>query len=145
MTDFNSLLDMSAEDATPPKPLPSGEYTFRVKNYEFGESSQKHTPYVRYLLQPLSAGEDVDEELLAEVDDWQNKTKQVTFYLTENAIFMLRDFLENACGLEIAGRSFKELIPEAVGMEVIGTVSVETNAQTERSYNPDVSRLQPVE
>lgn len=144
MVDMNALLDTQADDVEAPKPMPVGEYTFRVSRYETGESSQKNTPFVRYFLQPIAAGDDVDEELLSEISDWQQKEMRVTFYITDKAMFMLRDFLENACQIEVEGKTFKELLPEAVGCEVIGTVT-QQEGQGGRPFNPDVQRLQPVE
>jgi len=142
--DFNELLNQSADDVKAPQPMPAGEYTFSVTRYEFDKSSQKQTPFVRYYLKPMAAGDDVDEELLAQVDDWQQKELRATFYLSEKAMFMLKNFLENACQIETAGRTFKELIPEAVGCEVSGTVSVQ-QGQNGGQYNPDVGNLQPAE
>lgn len=143
MVDFNTLLDQKADDFEAPKPLPAGEYTFIVDNYEFGESSVQKTPYVRYFLRPTEAGEDVDEDLLAEVNNWQQKRLRMTFYLTENAGFMLRNFLEEACQIDIAGKTLKEIIPEAKGCEIIGTVSVQEGENS--SFNPDVKNPQPAE
>ena len=140
--DFNALLDTNADDVKAPQPLPAGDYTFRVDRYEFGESSQKGTPFVRYMLKPTAAGDDVDEEMLAEVGEWQQKDMRATFYLSERAMFMLRNFLENACEIEVEGRTFKELIPEAVGCEVEGTVTVQ-QGNNGGQYNPDVGNLQP--
>lgn len=142
--DFNALLDTQADNVEAPKPLPSGEYTFRISSYEMGQSSQKQTPYIRYLLQPTAAGDDVDEDMLEEVGDWQQKQLRATFYLTDRSMFMLRNFLEGACQIEVAGRTFKELIPEAVGCEVIGTVTVQAG-NNGGQFNPDVSNLQPAE
>lgn len=144
MSDFNELLDTPADSVRVPVPLPAGEYRFRVDNYELDRSSQKQTPYVRYLLKPLEAGEDVDEDLLAECENWQNKTLRATFYLTENSTFMLKEFLEEACGIDVTGRTLKEVIPEAKGCEVIGTVT-QQEGNNNRSFNPDVSNIQPAE
>jgi hypothetical protein len=142
--DFDSLLDTKADDVEAPKPLPAGEYTFRVERYEMDKSSQKQTPFVRYYLKPTAAGDDVDEEMLNQVNDWQQKELRATFYLTDRSMFMLRNFLEQACEIEIEGRTFKELIPEAQGCEVTGTVTIQSG-QNGGQFNPDVTNLHPAE
>jgi len=137
-----SALDTPADEIEAPKPLPAGDFTFTVASWDQGESSRKGTPFIVYYLKPTSPGDDVDEDMLEKVD-WQSKQLRATFYLTQNAMFMLRNFLENACGLDIKGSTLKELIPEAIGAEVVGTVSVQEG--NNGSFNPDVGQLRPAE
>lgn len=138
--DFNDLLDTNLDDVKAPVPLPIGTYSFTVKNYELDKSSQKQTPFVRFLVNPTAAHDDVDEDMLAEVENWQQKNLRATFYLTDAALFMLKNFLEEACGLDVAGKTIKELIPEAVGCDVVGYVTQQEG--NNGPYNPDVSNLQ---
>ena len=140
MVDFNDLLEQNTDEVVAPKPMPSGEYTFVVTRYEMDKSSQKQTPFIRYYLRPTAAGDDVDEEMLEQVSNWQQKELKATFYLTENSMFMLKNFLKDACEIEVEGKQFKELIPEAVGCEVTGTVSVQSGSNGGQ-YNPDVGSL----
>lgn len=139
--DFESnVLNMKAEDATPPKQLPVGTYLARISNYEFDKSSQKQTPLVRYYYVPIEPKDDVDqdefEEVKAEVDsDLSRKALRNEFYLTPNAIFMLRNHMEQHLGMEISGRTFEELIPELVGREVLIQVAHETSQNTGRQYS----------
>lgn len=143
MVDFNSLLNTNFDEVKAPKPLPAGDFQFRIKRYEYIESSQKKTPGVLYEVNPIAAMEDVDEELLAQVDNWQEKSMRVRLWFTENSLFMLKNFLE-AAGVETAGKSLKEAIPEAIGMEFVGQVTQE-ELDDGRVVNPEVSRPRPVE
>ena len=60
---FESILDTPATEVERPKPLPAGTYDVIVKGlYEQGESTQKKTPYVRFIYAIQSAGEDVDAD-----------------------------------------------------------------------------------
>lgn len=121
-TDFTSLLHKSSADVQRPWVLPTGTFTFLVLGYEFGNSSKKGTPYVRYKLQPQSFDQDVDP---ADLDgkDWQKKEIREDFYLTEAAMYRLVDFLK-VCGVNTEGRMMDELVGEAVGKTVKGAVSV---------------------
>lgn len=143
MPDFNNILDTNFDDVKAPKPLPQGDFTFRIKRYEYIESSQKGTPGVLFEVQPTSAGEDVDEELLAQVENWQDKTLRTRLWLTENSAFMLKQFLQ-AAGVEVEGKSIKEAVPEAVGAEFIGRVT-QQELDDGRVVNPDVDRPRPIE
>jgi hypothetical protein len=123
MVDFQSILNTKVDEAEAPKPLPEGTYLGRVSGHEFGESSQKKTPYCRIHCQPTEAMDDVDEEalnaVLAQVEnDLSRRTLREDFYLTENALFRLREFLENHLKLETGGRPFAEVIPEMDGQFV---------------------------
>lgn len=123
--DFNALLSKNVGDVEAPKPLPPGSYLFSVGRHEFGESSQKHTPYVRFWNTPVSSGADVDASLLP--DGWNAKEMRLDFYLTENAMFMLRDFFEKTLKLNIAGLTFTDIIPTTAGLMFMGTVTQEVN------------------
>lgn len=130
-TNFAALLDRRADEIEKPKPLPIGTYSFVVGNHDFGESAQKKTPYVQFEVSPRAALEDVDESLLAEVANWQDRKMRLTYYLTDDALFRLTEFFEH-CGLDIAGQSLAELIPQAQGTMVNAYVK-----QQARENDPD--------
>jgi hypothetical protein len=114
--DFTSLLKKSASEVTRPWAFPAGTYTLQIIGYEFGKSSKKETPFCRYKFNVTAFDQDVDPADL-EGKDWQKKEIRDDFYLTENAMFRLVDFLES-CGVNTAGRQLDELVPEAVGKMV---------------------------
>ena len=83
---FESILDTPATEVERPKPLPAGTYDAIVKGLpEFGESSQKKTPFARFTLAMQSAGEDVDEEELQSIGGLDGKSIKSTYYTTPDA------------------------------------------------------------
>ena len=140
---FADLLNVQADTIEKPKPLPMGTFGFVIADHEFGESAQKKTPYVQFNVSPRVAGEDVDEELLAEVKDWQGKKMRATFYLTEDSIFRLKEFLEH-CGIDIEGRTLAEGIPETTGAMFNGYVKHQT-AQNGTDVFANIDSTAPAE
>lgn len=141
--DFDSLLSQDMGDVEAPKPLPAGDYILTIKSYEMVKSSRKGTPGITFYFRPTEAGEDVDTEQLEEMGNWKEKNLRSSFWLTENSMFMIRRFLEEACGLDVEGHSLKELLPETVGQQVRGTVTQQHGDNG--SFNPDVERLTAVD
>jgi len=125
---FESLLSQQADEVEKPKPLPAGTYQFAVVEHAFDTSSKKGTPFVRFQLSPIAAGEDVDQDLLAQVNNWQGKKMKFDCFLTDDAIWRLKDFLEN-CGINTSGRTFAECIPETAGVYVSGFIKHEINGE----------------
>lgn len=117
-----ALLNTKADEVERPLALPDGTYFGIIRRHEFITSSQKKTPGVQYTSEITHAHEDVD---LADYLDKDGNTKEVrgkevrsTFWLSEKALFMLTDFIES-CGIDPAGRSLGELIPQVIGQPVV--------------------------
>jgi hypothetical protein len=91
------------------------------------KSSQKQTEFVEYALKVLSVVEkdgipQIDEDELEDFGDVTGQMIRVTFYLTEKSKYRLREFIEH-CGVEVEkGVSFKQLVGEAQGCQVIAQV-----------------------
>ncbi len=118
---FGALLDKPASDVERPKPLPQGSYHCIVKGLpRFDKSSKKFTEFVEFTLQPTAAGEDVDEEDLAVMGGIANKTIRATYYITEDALWRLKDFLSH-CGIEEDG-SLRNMIDQTPNCEVIAFI-----------------------
>lgn len=129
---FSSILDTPVSSAERPKPMPVGQYIWIVQGQpKFDKSSKKQTEYVEFTLKASEALDTVDPDAL---DEWltkkdgtksrlQDATKTLTFYLTEGAKYRLMDFLIH-CGVanEDSEESFKQLIPETAGCQIIGTI-----------------------
>lgn len=116
-TSFEDILDKAPGEIERPKPLPVGSYTCIVKGLpRFDKSSKKQTPFVEFTLQPIAAGEDVDQDDLEAMGGFANKTIRATYYITEDATWRLKDFL-NHCGIE-EGESLREMIEETPGKQV---------------------------
>ena len=117
-TSFESILDTPATEVERPKPLPAGTYDAIVKGLpEFGESSQKKTPFARFTLAMQSAGEDVDEEELTSIGGLDGKSIKSTYYTTPDALFRLTDFLEH-CGIELDGKTIRQAIDDTPNCSV---------------------------
>lgn len=118
---FGSILDKPASDVERPKPYPQGSYICVVKGLPVhGESTRKKTKQVEFQLQPLSVLDDVDAEDL-EAMGGLNRTIKDTYYVTEDALWRLKEFLVN-CGIEEMDgddkKSFTQMIDETPGRQV---------------------------
>lgn len=128
---FAKLLDRKGTEVERPKPCPAGSYIWIIKGQpRFDQSAQKKTDFVEFNLVAQSALEDVDE---VELTTWANRkdgttksfadlTQKGIFYLTEDSLFRLNDFL-NACGAGDESMSLRQRIEEAVNCQVVGVVS----------------------
>ena len=121
MTNFASILDQKAEDVKAPPLLPTGSYLTVVQGLpETGQSSKKQTDFFKFthrIVQPL---DDVDHDELeaAFPEGVAGKTVANTFYLTENSLFMLKQFVEN-CGIDMTGKTMRQCVDELPNCEVV--------------------------
>jgi hypothetical protein len=131
-TSFESILDTPAGEIERPKPLPAGTYDAIVKGLpEFGESSQKKTPFCRFTYAIQAAGEDVDEEELQAIGGLDGKTIRDTYYTTPDAIFRLTETMERM-GVDPEGKTVRQMIDETPNSSirlVIGHRSSEDGQQ----------------
>lgn len=116
---FSSILKTAPSAVERPKPMPQGTYICMVQGLpRFDKSSKKQTEFVEFTLKLLSAGEDVDQEELAALGGIGDKTIKATYYLTENALWRLKDFLAH-CGMDIeAYESFEAAIEDTPSKQV---------------------------
>lgn len=140
---ISSVLDQKVGDYERPKSLPVGEYICTVQSHEFGKSSKKQTDFVRFALKPLEAMETVDSEALAEIGGLGEKTIRATFYLTENAGYRLKEFLEH-CGLDDLDMPVSQACAEATGCQVIATLVHGQSEDGTRQWT-ELSATAPVE
>lgn len=133
--DFTALLKTNADAATPPSPLPIGTYLMTVKAHDFGTSSVKKTPFVSFECAVIAPDEDVDADALSEIENWQGKTLNTTFYITQASLWRLSEFL-TILGLNTTGRPFDELIPETTGMQFKGYVTQQKSNNTTATGEP---------
>ena len=100
--DYENALDRPSDEIAAPIILPPGTYTWMVVCLPVdGVSSQKGTPQSDYTLQCMEAHGDVSQDALekaltkpnGDVQPLNSKTMKQTFYNTDNAIFMHKDFL----------------------------------------------------
>jgi hypothetical protein len=129
---FESILDTPADEVERPVPMPTGTYDCIVQGlYEEGKSSKKGTPFVKFTYAFQAAGEDVDEDELAEKGGVVGKTIGDTYYTTPDALFRLTDALENM-GIDLNGKSVRQALSETPNCDVrvlIGHRSSEDGTQ----------------
>lgn len=118
---FASILSRRSGEAERPKPLPPGNYEFLITDYEFDESRRKKTPFVRFDCRPVSAHDDVEQDDLP--TNWNEKTTRHTFYMTDDALYRLDEFLADVLGIELSGREYNETIPEAINQSFVGEIT----------------------
>ena len=138
--DFTTILNKQVDSVERPKPLPAGTYTFVVVRHEFGLSAKKQTPQVEFACRPMAPGADVDAALLP--PGWQSRETGVTFYLTDAALFRLREFLEQL-GLRTQGRPFSEVIPETTNSQFLGTVTHDVSQRNNKDVFANISSTAP--
>lgn len=127
---LSSILDRQGTEIERPKPLPVGTYRVIVVGApRFDKSTKKGTDFVEFTLKYISAEEDVDEDDLkhaltkpsGESVALNEKTNKVTFYLTEDAAWRLKDFLKH-CGVYNEDQSLRQMIAQTTNCEVLATV-----------------------
>lgn len=130
---FGALLDKAPSEVERPKPLPEGSYLWTVQGLpEYGKSSKKQTEQVAFNVSCAQAGPDVDQESLAEMGGIANKTQKLTFYITENSLYRLKEFLEH-CEIE-EGASLRAMIDETVNCQFVGYIKHEASNDGESIF-----------
>ncbi len=136
--DFSALLNKQVDTTERPKSFPVGNYQAVIAGHEFGTSTKKGTPFVRFFCKLTGPGEDVDEEIFEEVGGMgalqARKPLRLDFYLTDDAMYRLREFLEDSLELQCAGRSFDEVIPEATNVSFTATIKHDAGTKPGETY-----------
>jgi hypothetical protein len=140
--DFSKLLSTPMDTVEKPKPLPTGTYMGVISKYEFGESKDKKTPYVRFFLNLTGAGPDIDVGEVAGID-WSKKQLRRDLYLTDDAIYRLKDLLASI-GVPVEGRTFGESIPDALNCQVMIEVTQRNNPQDPTQIFNDVGTVRGI-
>lgn len=125
--DFKALLDVQVDSVERPPTFPAGSYNAVVVAYEYGTSSKKGTPYCRFEIRLSSPQEGVDPDLFEEAGGMEKladrKNMNLDFYLTNDAKYRLRKFLENTLEINCSGSTFDQKIPEAVNTPFTAEIS----------------------
>ena len=129
-TNFEALLAKQVDSVERPKLYPIGNYSAIIAQHEFGKSAKKETPFVKFDVKLIGPGSDVDEEAFEQAGGNEGLAKKkpldLYFYLTPDALYRLREFLENSLELDCAGRPFDAVIPETSNCAL--TVSIKHRA-----------------
>jgi hypothetical protein len=138
-TDFRDLLSKPLDEVQRPKSLPVGTYEGIVASYRYDKSGTKQTPFVEYTIRLTGPGDGMDPNELEGIDVSKRQLRK-TFYITEDAMWRCKDFLEKI-GVEIAGRSFGETIPEAVNRAVLLHTTRRANPNKPGEFFDDVGEV----
>lgn len=130
---FRQLLSQPTDAVERPKALAAGHYIGEIKTHEFGQSRQKQTPYVRFVLTPSEETADVMEGANAGTDLSRRELRK-DFYITPNSLYRLGDMLDAVLG-KTSGRSFDERIPETRGARVMFAVTQRESEDGTETYN----------
>ena len=114
---FNELLSKQIDSVERPKLFPAGNYSALVTGHETGKSPQKGTDFVQFGIKLTGPQNDVDPEAFEEAGGMEKlqdrRDLNLMYYITPDALYRLREFLENSLELSCDGRSFDTVIPEA--------------------------------
>ncbi len=147
MPDFSKLMNRPAGKAVGQKPLVPGNYPGVVKGHEIlpGPAGKNYDTIIRFpigltgwcdnaseddKLQPVADGS------TAPIDLSKRQLRRDFYAHTEdpNSTKMLDDFIRS-CGIDPAGRSYQEVLPELTGAHVIADVTQYLNERTNELGN----------
>lgn len=141
MTDFSAILEAPLDSFEKPKPIPTGGYIWTLGQFKLGETTgEKKTPFVEYPLIAQEALGDVDNDALMEYLNGSNlvgKENKITFYLTPNAAYRLKEFLRDHVGVP-EGLPTQEALQQAVGRNIVGVVTHTPNRKTPGEFYANI-------
>lgn len=138
--DFKSLLRKPIDSVVKPKALPAGTYRGRVKTFEFKESKEKKTPFVQFNVQVVSATDEVEPDSLAGID-LSKKLLRKDYYITDDALWRLREFIESVTGPIPSGSTLDEYLPQTLHADVLVAVTQRLAQDGSGDIFNDVSRM----
>jgi len=102
-TDFRNILNTATVDMVPPPLPPTGTYQALFGQYKLDKAkNEAQTPYAEYPVTLIAPEGDVDAEQFAEFGGQARLGKvkmRHTFYLSEDARFRLRAFINDTLGI----------------------------------------------
>lgn len=121
--DLSALLSKPASDVVPPKPLPDGIYLFQIESHTAKVAGQNNNTVMEFTCVALQALDvSVEEGELP-------KKRRLSFWLTPDALYRLKDFMVNTLGISEGGKTLLEMVPEMQGRMFKGMV-------TQSAYTP---------
>lgn len=135
MPNMDSVLNTKATEIKRPPPIPVGTYTLQIfgrPNFVDMSRAQK-TDYVDFQSKIMAVGDNVSEEDLAAYPGGRQALMAhelkgragARFYLSEAAVPQLTEWLQEALGIDLEGKTLKEAIFEAPGHMVIAEIGQE--------------------
>ena len=116
---YKDLLKARPADIKAPEPIPPGPFKVKVASFEFGTFGKKNTECVNFSLRLQEPGDEVDPDLLEAAKDDLAKAKPThRIYLTEDSLWVLKNFLVDTLGIPEAD-SLEEMMAQTIGKEFI--------------------------
>jgi hypothetical protein len=144
---FSSILDRKSGDVKRPPPFPTGTYVWVTKGLpEHGKSAQKLTPFVKFLVAPVAALDDVDQEALQAFGGIAGVTKELTFYDTEKSGYRLAEFLKDDLKIDDddGEKGVRAMVDESPNHQFLGHVK-HTPAKDGKGVFWEIDLTGPVE
>lgn len=139
--DFKSVLSQPAAAIERPKPLPIGTYKFIILSYAFAEIGEKKTPCVEFTMQASEAADDVNADELKAAGGLDEKKLKTKLFLTEDALFRLKEFLIAAgCDDKNGAASLEEMLVES-RTKSIGVIVKHRAGTNEGDVFTDVAKV----
>src|SRR5271167_3336058 len=138
MPDFSKLLKKPAGEAKEPKVLVPGDYAGIIKGWEMKEAPQgkDYSALIRFSIGLLGWPESVDSVDTLDNDgtaiDLSKRQLRRDFY--DNALFRLDEFIRST-GIDPAGSSYEEVLPQLIGKTVLVEVQQYMNHTTNKFGN----------
>lgn len=143
--DFSDILNKQVGSAPAPRPIPEGTYHGEIVGLPAQRvvtTKEGDKPVLSLTLALMEAGDDVDEEALAEAggllsNSGEPKRIRQDFWLTEDSLWRYDQFL---AGLGIEGKSYLEAAEELPGRAV--TVFVTLDEYTKNGQTRQINNVQ---
>jgi len=126
MTDFNALLDTPLDQFEAPVPLPNGSYVAVISApAKLIEPKGDRNGGIEFEVTFIEAMPDVDAEALESSlrgKPLNEKKQRLTFWISDNSGYRLREFAENHLKLP-SGLTTRELLAQAPGIQFVANVT----------------------
>lgn len=135
---FASVLNKPTSEIKEPQAYPVGSYLCIVDGQPtFGESSQKKTPYAELAYKIIQPHSEIDLTNVGPegIQGKIIKGQSTRFYLTESAVFMLVNHLQDDLGIDKTGKTPAEMLAEAPGKQVIVHLKHTPSQDGKRMYH----------
>lgn len=130
MVDFSQLLKRPAGTHKRPPALPAGNYPAIISNYETGDRNKNRTPYVQFNVKLTDWPDTVPEDertapgedgAVAPID-LSKRSYRKQFYLTDDAIWRLDDFLVSMGMPNDGSVTYQDFLPPLPGTPVLAEI-----------------------
>ena len=136
-TSFEDILNVDPNDVERPRPLPQGSYEGVVISHRFDRSPKTLTPFIEYTIRPVAPMDDINMDELNEMGGIGNRTIRLTFWLTPDSKFRLKEFLEN-CDIKYEKTLYK-MAEQAINCR-IGIVVVHNPSKDNTQVYANISK-----